>query len=66
MAVIIESAGMNAQQPSVYCRQKGRYAKQIARWKASAIAGNERKVKLTQAKNESWPQSGSQPHSQPG
>ena len=41
LGVIIESASLNAQALSEYCRRKGLYVEQIARWKAAAIAGNE-------------------------
>jgi len=40
LAVIIETAAMNEQGLSVYCRSKGLYAEQIVRWKEAAIAGN--------------------------
>jgi len=41
LAVVIETAALNAEQLSQYCRRKGLYPEQIARWKAGAIAGNE-------------------------
>lgn len=41
LAVVIESAPLNEQELSEYCRRKGLYAEQIARWREAAIAGNE-------------------------
>jgi transposase len=41
LAVVIESAGLNEQELSEYCRRKGLYAEQIARWREAAIGGNE-------------------------
>ena len=49
LAVVIESASLNEKQLSEYCRRKGLYPEQIARWKASAIAGNEASRPLTKA-----------------
>jgi transposase len=41
LAVVIESAALNEEQLSEYCRKKGLYPEQISRWKEGAIAGNE-------------------------
>jgi len=49
LAIVIETAALNDAQLSVYCRQKGLYPEQIARWKAGAIAGNDSKETLTKA-----------------
>ncbi len=49
LAVVIETASLNEKQLSEYCRRKGLYPEQIARWKASAIAGNEASQPLTKA-----------------
>ncbi len=43
LAVVIEVAGLNEQELSEYCRRKGLYAEQIARWREAAIIGNEPK-----------------------
>jgi len=52
LAVVIETAAMNEQELSDYCRSKGLYAEQIARWKEAAIAGNDPTDKLTQAQRQ--------------
>ena len=49
LAVVIETAALNEEQLSEYCRRKGLYPEQIVRWKASAIAGNEASRPLTKA-----------------
>lgn len=41
LAVVIETASLNEQELSEYCRRKGLYVEQIARWKEAAIAGSE-------------------------
>jgi len=41
LSVVIESAALNEQALSEYCRQKGLFTEQIERWKEAAIAGNE-------------------------
>jgi transposase-like protein len=41
LAVVIETAALNNQELSEYCRRKGLYAEQGARWREAAIAGNE-------------------------
>ncbi len=40
LAVVIESSALNEQELSEYCRRKGLYAEQIARWREAAIDGN--------------------------
>ena len=49
LAVVIETAALNEQELSEYCRKKGLYAEQIARWKEGAIAGNDAPERLTRA-----------------
>ena len=39
LAVVIETASLNETELAAYCRRKGLYAEQIARWRQSAIAG---------------------------
>lgn len=39
LAVVVETAALNEQELSEYCRRKGLYAEQIARWKEAAEAG---------------------------
>ena len=38
-AVVLETAGMNASELGEYCRCKGLYPEQVARWKQACIAG---------------------------
>ena len=52
LAVVIETASLNEEQLSEYCRRKGLYAEQIARWKEGAIAGNESSRSLTKAERQ--------------
>jgi transposase len=39
LAVVIETAGLNEEGLAEYCRRKGLYVEQIARWREAAIAG---------------------------
>ena len=41
LAVVLETAILNAEQLSQYCRRKGLYPEQIARWKQACIDGAE-------------------------
>ncbi len=41
LAVVIESAALNEEELAEYCRRKGLYVEQIARWREAAIAGAE-------------------------
>jgi transposase len=52
LAVVIETASLNTEQLSVYCRRKGLYPEQIARWKEGAIAGNDAPRALTKAEQQ--------------
>lgn len=38
-AVVVETAAMNSSELGAYCREKGLYPEQIARWKQACIAG---------------------------
>jgi len=49
LAVIIETASLNEQELSEYCRKKGLYVEQIERWKEAATVSNESSEKLTKA-----------------
>ena len=49
LAVVIETAALNEEQLSEYCRRKGLYPEQIGRWRESAIAGSESSRPLTKA-----------------
>jgi len=52
LAIIIESAAFNEQELSEYCRRKGLYPEQIARWREAAIAGNEMAAPLSKAERQ--------------
>ncbi len=41
LAVVIETAALNEEELAEYCRRKGLYVEQIARWREAAIAGAE-------------------------
>lgn len=56
LSVIIESAALNEQELSEYCRQKGLYAEQIERWREAAIAGNDNPQRLTGTERQEWQQ----------
>jgi len=50
LAVVIETAGLNEQELAEYCRRKGLYVEQLARWREAAIAGAENERPLSAAK----------------
>jgi len=52
LAVVIETAALNEEQLSEYCRKKGLYPEQILRWKEGAIAGNESPGRLNKAERQ--------------
>lgn len=47
LAVVIETASLNEQALSEYCRKKGLYVEQITRWKALALGGYEAAGRLS-------------------
>jgi len=47
LAVVIETAHLNEQALSEYCRKKGLYAEQITRWKTQALTGYEAPDRLS-------------------
>jgi len=51
-AVLIETASMNEQELSEYCRRKGLYVEQLLRWKEAAIAGNDSNACMTKAERQ--------------
>ena len=54
LAVVIETASLNEQELSEYCRGKGLYAEQIDRWKEAAIAGNDSSEHLLRGERREW------------
>ncbi len=49
LAVVIETAALNEEELAEYCRRKGLYVEQIARWREAAIAGVETQRPLSAA-----------------
>jgi transposase len=47
LAVVIEIAGLNEEALAEYCRRKGLYVEQIARWRESAMAATETQRSLS-------------------
>ncbi len=47
-AVVLETAPLNANELSEYCRSKGLYPEQVARWKQACIAGAGSPVQASQ------------------
>ncbi len=41
LAVVIETASLNEEELAAYCRRKGLYVEQVARWREAATAGAE-------------------------
>lgn len=54
LAVIIETASLNEQALSEYCRQKGLYPEQIERWKEMAISGADNHQQLSRAEKKQF------------
>jgi transposase len=49
LAVVIETAALNEQQLSEYCRRKGLLSEQIERWREAAVAGAAGPARLSAA-----------------
>ena len=49
LSVVIETAALNEQELSEYCRKKGLYAEQIARWREISISGHDTSDRLSKA-----------------
>lgn len=49
LAVVIETSALNEEGLAEYCRQKGLYVEQIARWREAAAAGAETQRPLSVA-----------------
>ena len=49
LAVVIETAALNEEGLAEYCRQKGLYVEQIARWREAAAAGAETQRQISVA-----------------
>ncbi len=46
LAIVIETASLNEQELSEYCRKRGFYTEQVASWTEGAIAGNDAPERL--------------------
>lgn len=49
LAVVIETAALNEEELAEYCRKKGLYVEQVARWHAAAAAGAQTQRPLSAA-----------------
>ena len=56
LAVVIETAALNEQELSAYCREKGLYVEQVRRWRAAAETGADVERPLTAAERREWQQ----------
>ena len=54
LLALIETAGLNKQEMSEYCRENGLYVEQMERWKEFAIAGTESGTLLTRGQRQEW------------
>jgi hypothetical protein len=50
--VVIETAALNEQQMSEYCRRKGLYPEQVQRWREAAAAGTSGAEQLSGRRNQ--------------
>lgn len=54
LAVVIETAALNEEELSAYCREKGLYVEQVRRWRAAAESGADVERPLTAAERREW------------
>ena len=54
LAVVIETAALNEQALSEYCRREGLYPEQVERWKEAAMAGSADPQRLTRDERAAW------------
>nr|VFJ76759.1 MAG: hypothetical protein BECKFW1821C_GA0114237_11092 [Candidatus Kentron sp. FW] len=54
LLALIETASLNKQEMSEYCRENGLYVEQMERWKEFAIAGTESGTLLTRGQSREW------------
>ena len=54
LAVVVETASLNQQELSEYCRKKGLYVEQITRWEELALGGFGCQERLTKAERSKW------------
>ena len=54
LALVIETATLNEEELSVYCREKGLYVEQVRRWREAAESGADMHRPLTEADRQEW------------
>lgn len=54
LAVVIETAALNEEELSAYCREKGLYVEQVLRWREAAESGTGVDRPLTAAERREW------------
>jgi transposase-like protein len=54
LAVVIETAALNEEELSAYCREKGLYVEQVRRWREAAESGADVERPLTAAERREW------------
>jgi len=54
LAVVIETAALNEQELSAYCREKGLYVEQVRRWREAAETGATMERPLSAQERREW------------
>jgi transposase-like protein len=54
LAVVIETAALNEQELSAYCREKGLYVEQVQRWREAAESGADMGRPLSAQERREW------------
>jgi len=54
LAVVIETAALNEQELSAYCREKGLYVEQVQRWREAAESGTSMERPLSRQERREW------------
>lgn len=54
LAVVIETAALNEQELSAYCREKGLYVEQVRRWRDAAESGADMHRPMTASDRQEW------------
>jgi|SRR6056297_428670 len=54
LAVVIETAALNEQELSAYCREKGLYVEQVQRWREAAESGTSMERPLSRRERREW------------
>ena len=56
LAVVIETAALNEEELAEYCRRRGLYVEQVARWREAAVAGAGTEAPLSAAERRAYAQ----------